>query len=158
MAKRAHKVIPRSAWNAGAQKADSMGAATQGLFVHHTVADSPTTKAGEEQEMRDLQQIARSRGFVDISYSFIVFQSGRIWEGRGKGREGAHTIGYNDNAYAVAAAGNYDRQTPSKAMIEAIRWLRRQYLDLENRPVRPHSAVSSTACPGSKLRARISDL
>lgn len=154
------KVIPRSAWGAGAPHSAPRGMAndSDGLFVHHTVAGAPTTKAGEQAEMRNLQQIAWSRGFNDISYSFIVFPSGRIYEGRGKGIEGAHTLGYNDTAYGAAAAGNYDTASPTNAMVKSFKWLRREYLKIGSRPIRPHSSVYATACPGAKLRARIGEM
>jgi hypothetical protein len=44
------------------------------------------------------------------------------------------------------------------AMVVSYRWLRRSYLDLANKPLRPHSAVSSTACPGKNLRSRIGEM
>ena len=152
------KVIPREVWNAGPDVADKMGTPIEGLFVHHTVGGAPRTRRGERAEMRNLQAVARSRGFVDISYSFVVFPSGRIYEGRGKHREGAHTLGFNDTAYAASCAGNYDASRPSDKMIAALRWLRRDYLNLKDRPLRPHSAVYGTACPGRYLRARLNEL
>lgn len=151
-----HEVVSRSEWGAPPMSTAPMSNANDGVFVHHTVAGSPGTVEGEKAEMHNLDRIARSRGFAGISYSYVIFQSGRIYEGRGKGVEGAHTIGYNDTSYGVAAAGNYEEATPTKAMIDAYRWLRRDYLGLGSKPVRPHSAVYATACPGKNLRAYIS--
>lgn len=152
------RIVPRSEWGAPSMNTAPMSHSNDGVFVHHTVAGSPTTEDGEKAEMRNLDRIARSRGFAGISYSYVIFQSGRIYEGRGKGVEGAHTIGYNDTAYGVSAAGNYETAQPSDAMIASYRWLRREYLGLGSKPLRPHSAVYSTACPGKNLRARLGEM
>ncbi len=54
----------------------------------------------------------RSRGWSDIGYNFLVDRFGRIWEGRYGGVDrpvvGAHTLGYNDNAFAMSAIGNFE--------------------------------------------------
>jgi hypothetical protein len=38
-----------------------------------------------------------TNGWADIGYSFGVGEDGRIYEGRGWDRVGAHTSGYNSN-------------------------------------------------------------
>lgn len=150
-------VIPRSAWGAPACEPGWMTSENNGLFVHHTVAGAPLTPEGEKAEMRNLEAIARSRGFSCISYSYVVFPSGRIYEGRGK-RIGAHTLNYNSSSYGASAAGNYEVNVPSEALVDSYRWLRREYLDLEDKPLRPHSSVYGTACPGKNLAARLRDM
>lgn len=154
------RVISRKRWGAAPPRAPRvwMTSTKDGIFIHHTVSGAPTTREAERQEMRNLQQIAFSRGFDDISYSFIVFPSGRVYEGRGKNVAGAHTYGYNDTAYGVAAAGNYEVAKPTDRLVTSLRWLRRRHLKLGSRPLRPHSRVDSTACPGRHLRARLDDL
>lgn len=154
------RVHSRRDWGAAPPRGpiDPLTSTANGFFVHHTVAGAPTTKAGEEAEMRNLQNIAFQRGFNDISYSWIVFPSGRIYEGRGLGKAGAHTLNYNYTAYGAAAAGNYDIARPTNAMVKSFRWLRRKHAKLADRPLRPHSAVYATACPGSFLRARLNEM
>ena len=153
------KVYSRSFWGAGAPRSKSyMTSTSNGLFIHHTVAGAPTTVEGEKAEMRNLQRIAWSRGFNDISYSFVVFPSGRVYEGRGLNVAGAHTAGYNSSSYAASAAGNYDSSQPTDALVQAMRWVRRDYLSLKRLPLRPHSEVYATACPGRYLRVRLNEL
>jgi hypothetical protein len=130
-----------------------------GVFIHHTVGAAPTTKDGERAEMRAIQEYHMySQGWNDIGYSFVVFPSGRIYEGRGKGVAGAHTEGYNSTAYGLCAAGNYETRAPSEELVKSLRWLRRRYLKLADKPLRPHQAVYATACPGRYLKARLKDL
>lgn len=154
------RVIPRSEWGAQAPKSAPVPLLNRsgGFFVHHTVVGAPTTESGERAEMRNLQQIAFSRGFNDISYSFIVFQSGRLYEGRGRNAQGAHTLGFNSTALACAAAGNYDNLTPTPALLRSLKWLYRDYLALGQAPCRGHRDVYGTACPGAKLYPHVSSL
>ena len=42
-----------------------------------------------------------SQGWSDIGYSFLIGGDGRVYEGRGWGRVGAHTYGYNSRAYGI---------------------------------------------------------
>jgi hypothetical protein len=152
------RVIPRSEWGAPGFSQSPMSSTSNGLFVHHTVAGAPLTPEGEKAEMRNLDAIARSRGYAAISYSFVIFDSGRIYEGRGKGVAGAHTLNYNSTAYGAAASGNRDTSPVPQAMVDAYRWLRREYLGLGSAPLRPHSSVYGTACPGGNLRDKLGQL
>jgi hypothetical protein len=157
----AFRVIPRSEWGANPPRArDGLSSTANGIFIHHTVGATPTTEAAEKAEMRATQafHMGPSRGWNDIAYSFLIAPSGRIYEGRGKGVAGAHTEGYNSSSYAICFMGRYDTAKPTDAAVAAARWLRRDYLKLGGAPLRPHSAVNQTDCPGQHLRARLSDI
>ena len=39
------------------------------------------------------------RGWVDIGYHFLVGENGKVYQGRGWNRQGAHSTGWNDDAY-----------------------------------------------------------
>ena len=114
--------------------------------------------------MRELQQIAFSRGFSDISYSFLVFPSGRVYKGRGWGVVGAHTSGANSFAHAISFVGNYEASKPSKESLEAARDVIRQGVKQGHIKkggfVTGHrdAAGASTACPGKYLFAKIDSI
>ena len=55
----------------------------------------------------------------DIGYSFVIGGDGRIYEGRGWGRVGAHTKGQNSVSYGIGFIGNFMTSNPSAAMITA---------------------------------------
>jgi hypothetical protein len=116
----------------------------------------------------------QSRGWSDVGYNFLVYRFGRIWEGRYGGVDrpvvGAHTLGYNDDAFAMSAIGNFDITQPSSAMLDAYgrlfawklslhgvsatarhQWVTKQYLPAIN----GHRDVGQTACPGRYLYAKI---
>lgn len=159
-ARRAHRVIPRSEWGARAPRSTSpLSSTSNGVFIHHTVGPSPDTLSESKAEMRNIQRFHMdSRGWNDIAYSFVVDENGNVFEGRGKGVAGAHTQGYNSTSYAICFMGNYETQQPTNAAIAAARWVRREYLRLGDKPLRAHSQVNSTACPGRNLRARLGDI
>lgn len=154
------RVVPRREWGARPpREVHHMSTDSGGVFIHHTAGAMPTTEDGERTEMRAIQRFHMdTRGYHDIGYSFVVAPSGRIYEGRGLDVEGAHTSGHNDTSYGLCVMGNYENSIPSDAVLVALRWLRREYLNLGDRPVRPHSSAYSTACPGKNLRSRLGTL
>lgn len=153
------EIVPAKVWGRREHlRYDRMDSTRDGTFVHHTVGGSPTTREGEEQEMRSLDAVAFARGFNGISYSWVIFPSGRIYVGRGRGHVGAHTLGYNDTSYGVAFAGNYEEQRLTEAQVRSFRWLRKNHLGLGDAPCNPHQSVYATACPGKHVLARMPDL
>ena len=93
-------------------------------FVHHTVNANDYTRAEVPGIIRSIYAYhTQSRGWSDIGYNYLVDRFGRIWEGRYGGIDrpvvGAHTLDYNDYAFAMSAIGNYDIHQPSAAMVQA---------------------------------------
>ena len=93
-------------------------------FVHHTVNANDYSRKQVPALMRSIYAYhTQSKGWSDIGYNFLVDRFGRIWEGRFGGVDrpvvGAHTLGYNDYAFAMSAIGNYDVKKPSSAMVQA---------------------------------------
>jgi hypothetical protein len=93
-------------------------------FVHHTVNANDYTRAEVPGIIRSIYAYhVKSRGWSDIGYNFLIDRFGRIWEGRYGGVDrpvvGAHTQGYNSDAFAASAIGNYQIKKPSAAMIQA---------------------------------------
>ncbi len=109
----------------------------------------------------------KSRGWSDIGYNYLVDRFGRIWEGRYGGVDrpvvGAHTLGYNDDSFAMSAIGNYQITKPSKATIQAYAALFAWKLSLHGvtadsthqwvtkkwfQAINGHRDAASTLCPG----------
>src|SRR6478736_5138999 len=93
-------------------------------FVHHTVNANNYTAAQVPAIIRGIYAYhTQSRGWSDVGYNFLVDRFGRIWEGRYGGVDrpvvGAHTLGYNDDAFAMSAIGNYETAQPSQEMLDA---------------------------------------
>lgn len=146
--------VTRADWAARPPKARRPLGRYEGIFLHHSV----TATAPEIQQVQQIQRLHQDvRGWYDIAYSWLVGDSGTIYEGRGADVEGGHTEGWNSRAEAVCYIGNAETGRPSPAALASIR------LVIEDRNaahgggfVRPHRAVAATACPGTALVAWLS--
>ncbi len=115
----------------------------------------------------------QGRGWNDIGYNFLVDRFGRIWEGRYGGVDkpvvGAHTQGYNSQAFAMSAIGNFDVANPPAALVSAYSRLFAWKLGLHGVPatgyvtlngtrlhrISGHRDAGQTACPGRYLYAKL---
>ena len=95
-------------------------------FVHHTVNANDYARATCPRILRGIYAYhTQSRGWSDVGYNFLVDRFGRIWEGRYGGVDrpvvGAHTLGYNDDAFAMSAIGNFETVQPSPGDARRLR-------------------------------------
>ncbi|TDD72989.1 hypothetical protein E1262_00400 [Jiangella aurantiaca] len=146
----------------------------RGAFVHHTVSANAYSSGDVPALIRSIYVYhVRSRGWNDIGYNFVIDRFGRIWEGRYGGVDravvGAHTQGYNDDAFAASALGTYENTAPPSVMLGAysrlfawkfrlhgVRPLRQVNYDGEAWPaIAGHRDAAATACPGDALYARL---
>jgi hypothetical protein len=84
------------------------------LYLHHTVTSNrPRSRAEERRHMRELEDSHLARGFQTIGYNFVLFRSGRLYEGRGPRALPAAQGGHNTGTVAIACVGDYrtDRLT-----------------------------------------------
>lgn len=101
------------------------------LIAHHTWR--PDVPAGvsesyERQVVRSIEDF-HVREFYGGSfgrgggtgYQFLVFQSGRAYEGRGWFRSGAHTVGRNSKSVSICFVINGDEKEPSDKAWETAR-------------------------------------
>lgn len=160
MSKPRHRIITREQWGARPARANpgSVRDPVSQVFIHTSVTSQlpkDATVAQEKQAMLVLQGIAFGRGFSDISYSFVIFPSGRIYEGRGWGVTQAATLGFNDQSYSFCTGGNTDVHQETNRQVESIIWLinRGQKIGriADRVDVRGHREVAPKACPGAKF-------
>ena len=157
--------------NKGALRYGSISAG----FVHHTVNANDYTEAQVPAILRSIYAYhVKSRGWSDIGYNFLVDRFGRIWEGRFGGIDrpvvGAHTLNYNDYAFAMSAIGNFDTVQPPDVMLRAYGALFAWKLSLHGvnpasvsqkvgrstfPAINGHRDAGSTACPGRYLYAKL---
>lgn len=144
------------------------------VWLHHSVtlapdlqwvdADKDGVEDDEERAMRTLEQIGEDRFGGGISYTFAVMPSGRVYEGHGVDRQGAHTGGRNDISRAIVLVGNYDTHRPTAAQIASVAallreghgrgWWKRPVLNGGHR----QAPGASTACPGRYGMAAIAPI
>lgn len=144
-------LMPHAAWEAAPTPVST-------LFLHHTVtANLPVTAsvAEEKEQMRLLDSIAHGRGFNGISYCWVIFPSGRCYEGRGWGVIEAATEGHNTDSDSIVFAGNYMTRPLTDLQQDAVRALidkaQRDGFLAKQLDVRPHRSSSQTSCPGDKI-------
>ncbi len=145
--------------------------------MHHTVNANDYTSAEVPAIIRAIYAYhVQGRGWSDIGYNFLVDRFGRVWEGRwgGIGRPviGAHTLGYNEEAFAMSAIGNFDIARPGSAMVAAYGRLFAWKLSLHGVDARSdvrldgdsfhaingHRDAAATACPGRYLYDKLSTI
>jgi uncharacterized protein with LGFP repeats len=121
-------MITRAGW--GANEAFVKGkpaytGPTRVFFVHHTATGNDYNCADSAAIVRSIQAYqVRSKGWDDIGYNFLVDKCGHLFEGRAGGVGhpvlGAHTLGFNTDASAIAVIGTYDAVRASSTVERAI--------------------------------------
>ncbi|WP_433791408.1 peptidoglycan recognition protein family protein [Actinoplanes sp. CA-252034] len=120
------KLVTRAGWGADesiVKEPPEYTGAVHIVFVHHTASGNGYDCAESPSIVRGIERFhVKSKGWNDLGYNFLVDKCGRIFEGRGGGVHrsvlGAHTLGFNANASAVAVIGDY-RSTPIPAAARA---------------------------------------
>ncbi|GIF35793.1 peptidoglycan recognition protein family protein [Actinoplanes xinjiangensis] len=109
------RLVTRAGWGADeaiVEDPPEYTGAVHIVFVHHTASGNGYDCTESASIVRGIERFhVKSKGWNDIGYNFLVDKCGRIFEGRGGGVHrsvlGAHTLGFNANASAVAVIGDY---------------------------------------------------
>lgn len=87
-----------------------------------------------------------------IAYSWVIMQSGRIYEGCGWGHIGAHTKDHNSSAYGFFFPLNGAMDAPTPEAVAAFEWLRAEGVRLghlhAHHVVKGHQDFNKPSCPG----------
>ncbi|MEU4688257.1 N-acetylmuramoyl-L-alanine amidase [Actinoplanes sp. NPDC023714] len=109
------RIVTRAGWGANeriVKEAPSYTGPIQVVFVHHTATGNGYTCGQSASIVRGIEAYqVKSKGWNDIGYNFLVDKCGNVFEGRKGGVHrsvlGAHTLGFNDNASAIAVIGDF---------------------------------------------------
>lgn len=149
----------RSDWNARSVSLEPIRTPLSDVFIHHTVGVPGPDFAAFMRETEAFH--INSRGMRAIAYSHVVTEAVSA-EGRGWGKAGGHTLDHNSTSHAVCAAGNFETQPASDALISTIAATIREGIRVgavsPNPNIRGHRDVFATACPGANLYARLDDI
>ena len=133
------------------------------VTLHHT-GDSRPLLPGDDpvQRLRGLQSWGASdRNWWDVPYHFLMDLEGTIYEGRDYHFMGETNTSYDPGGhFLISIIGNYGRQEPTQAQIEAIADLMAWALDAHDLPldrIGGHYNYASTSCPGTHLRKYLED-
>ncbi|XP_063626915.1 peptidoglycan recognition protein-like [Cydia splendana] len=132
------------------------------VVVQHTVGPECHRFTNCATVLRSLQRYyldSKDLGY-DIPYNYLIGNDGRVYQGRGWNREGAHTYGYNRCSLGVAFIGNYSEELTIHSRVSELQ-LQRFNMLLEDgvvlgflRPdytILPAMDVRNTTSPGSNL-------
>lgn len=158
------EIRPRSDW--GPRYRAGFGALSlpvRELWLHHSVTGKPFSDLNSERAaMRTLENIGQDRFGAGVSYTLAVMPSGRIYEGTGVGRIGAHTYRRNSFSHAFVLVGDYSRVGPTAvqqhAIAECLRDGKARGWWREARLTGGHRDVRSTGCPGDAAYATITNI
>lgn len=149
------KIISRTEWGA---KPWRSGYSTRPMsavswFLVHYHGGPPPASTGVWVP-RNIEAIHLGNGWSGVGYSFMVSQSGEIYEGRGWDKVGAHSPPHNTDGIGVYVAIGGD-QEPTEAAKASVRWLYDEASRRAGRSLRKswHGYDYATACPGPKLIA-----
>lgn len=152
----------RSRWGAAPPRWQNQLSRSAGVYIHYNGPPvSGAVLAGDYNAvaafLRGVQNFhMRNNGWPDIAYSFAVDSVGRVWELRGWGIVGAHTLNWNDRSHAIflPLGGN---QQPTREQERACRAVIAAHDARYGRGfVKGHrDAPNSTSCPGNAVSARI---
>jgi N-acetylmuramoyl-L-alanine amidase len=120
------------------------------VILHHTASPMASTSVD------DILRWHLQRGMSGIGYHFVIDGSGVIHSTRWIQRVGAHTRGHNLDSVGIALIGNFERETPTSAQMNALvtllKDLQREYgIDR----LQLHGDLAATKCPGRNLRALV---
>lgn len=152
------ELVRRSGWGARPPKSRPLPIPTPvtDLFLHHSAGAD-----GGPETVRGIQRFHQeTRGWADIAYTWLYSPRDRVfYEGRGPGIAGGHTRSHNRTSHAVCVLGNYDVTKPPAHVVDDLAdWARWHGGAWGPSRYRPHSDVSSTACPGNYLRGMLRDI
>ncbi len=156
---------PRSVWKAANAKCSTRDATKKRIAIHHTVTPN-NDSASPESRLRGIQSYHQgTQGWCDIGYHLLISQDGRAWEGRPADLLGTHVGSNNTNTLGISFMGTFTSVTPNNKMLctgaKLIDWAVKTFGIPRNRnAIWGHRQFpkNSTACPGDKLYAQISNM
>ena len=133
------------------------------VTLHHT-GDAQPLRPGDDpvRRLRGLQAWgARDRNWWDLPYHFLMDLEGKIYEGRDYHYMGETNTTYNPGGhFLISIIGNYERQEPTQAQINAIAdlmaWAFKEF-DVPLERLGGHYNYATTTCPGQHLRKYLED-
>ncbi|MDI6101251.1 N-acetylmuramoyl-L-alanine amidase [Actinoplanes sp. NEAU-A12] len=182
------RMVTRAGWGADesiVEEPPEYTGAVHVAFVHHTASGNSYDCAQSPSIVRGIENYqVKSKGWNDIGYNFLVDKCGRIFEGRAGGVHrsvlGAHTLGFNANATAIAVIGDFRSTAVPAAARASVAQLAAYKLGAWNNPplgkvglvsggsdrypagqtailhrISGHRDTGRTECPGNSLYSQL---
>ena len=131
------------------------------LTVHHSAVPLTADRLAPRR-LRDHQRHHQSQGWADIAYHLAVDLRGNVYELRDPATAGDTFTGYDPTGHlGVVCEGDYTRQQPSEAMLDALAGTLAHLAGVWQVPadtLSGHRDHTATRCPGDHLYARLPEL
>ena len=159
-------ITSRTVWGAVHGQGDVALGNLKLVVIHHTAGPKIAEDASPAEEYAVTKEFERQHvednGWKGIGYNHLIYPSGRIHEGRGFRRVGAHTPKQNSKSLGVAFVMNAEVENPTKQAIDSCRELL-GYAQTKNHlasgfEIKGHRDYDSTKCPGTKLYVMLDTL
>ena len=159
-------LISRATWGARHGRGNRAPEPRDSVTFHHFYRPNigVVSTAREREVMRSVEAY-HARNLTPsnprIGYQVVIFQSGRAYEGTGRGRIGAHAAGQNTRREGIAFAIDGDSVTLTPEAIECARRVIQE--GRENGHLRRdvfatrHADFSSKSCPGGNVPRSVCD-
>jgi hypothetical protein len=151
---------------------DTAGGADMRLRIPHRITHITLHHSGSAQPLRpEDDPVAKLRGLQawgaadrnwwDVPYHFLLDLDGRIYEGRDWHFMGETNTTYDPGGhFLISVIGNYERQEPTAAQLDAIADLMAWAVTTFDVPldrIGGHYHYADTGCPGRYLRRYLED-
>ena len=111
------------------------------IVLHHTDATSCSVS--------DIHSWHLANNWSGFGYHYFVNKKGEIFKGRPDDTIGSHAKGFNSTSLGIAFEGNFEKEIPTQAQIDAglelVAYLKNKY---NINKVYGHGELMATNCPG----------
>ncbi|MEM8737068.1 MAG: peptidoglycan recognition family protein [Planctomycetota bacterium] len=134
------------------------------ITIHHEgwTPVTFTSAHAAYDRIESIRQIhTRDRGWADIGYHYVIDRAGRVIEARPIRYQGAHVSENNPHNLGILVLGNFEKQKPSGAQVQALGKFTKLMMKTHGvspRAVRTHREINPTQCPGRALQAHVDQL
>ncbi|KAF5276549.1 hypothetical protein FQR65_LT03979 [Abscondita terminalis] len=150
-------IVSKNEWGArGALEVEYSVNPLDYVIIHHTVTPECYDLVRCSALLKSMQNYhMETHKFHDIGYNFLIGGDGKVYEGRGWHKVGAHTKGFNTRSLGIAFIGTFIDKLPNEQQLQAGKDLIQcaaELLELDPQ-YRLHGArqVSATQSPGLAL-------
>lgn len=153
-------------------RSDSAGGASMRLRIPHRITHVTLHHEGSAEPLRPGDDVPaklralqswgeRDRNWWDVPYHYLLDLDGHVFEGRDWHYMGETNTTYDPNGhFLITAIGNYGKQEPTPATLNAIAdlmaWAVKRF-ELSLDAIGGHYDYADTDCPGKNLRKYLED-
>lgn len=145
------------------------------LSVNHTAMSNDGDTRSPVERLRAIYQYhAKSLGWGDIGYHYLIDENGQIYQGKSGGDYvvGGHAYCANVDTIGISLMGNFEVEKPTQVQLHSLQWLlsslaEKYDIDLTKSvsfqgkmlpPIVGHKDLNVTACPGYYVRESLDQI